>query len=80
MCLKSNLVDVLVTYSNLPKTRREVEMSAKIRVLKFIESVVHTRKRVSVLTHNLVKTAVVNAESQRAMNLSHKKRLASPAH
>jgi hypothetical protein len=43
----------------------------KNRVLKFVEGVIHTRKWVSVLTRNLVKTAVVNAPSKRAISLAH---------
>jgi hypothetical protein len=62
-CMKRSLVDVLITRSNLPKARREVEMSAKIRVLTFIECVIPTRKWVSVLTHNLVQPTAVNALS-----------------
>jgi hypothetical protein len=60
-CLKGSLVDVMITHSNLLEAKREVEISTKIRVLKFIESIIHTRKWVSVFTRNLVKTAVVNA-------------------
>jgi hypothetical protein len=48
-------------------------MSIKIRVLELIESVVHTRKWVSVLKRNLVNTAVVNAESKRAISFLHTK-------
>jgi hypothetical protein len=54
-------MDVLITHSNLPKSRREVDMRAKIHVLKFIEGVIHTRKWVSVVTRSLVKPTVVNA-------------------
>jgi hypothetical protein len=56
-------MDVMITNSNLLEARREVEMRVKIRVLEFIECVVHTRKWVSVLTPNLVKSTVVNAQS-----------------
>jgi hypothetical protein len=59
-------------HSNLQEGRPKVMMSVEIRVFKLIESVIHTRKWVGVLTRNLVKTAVVNAESKRAINLSHK--------
>jgi hypothetical protein len=52
---------------------REVEMSVKIRVLKFVEGVIHTRKWVSVRTRNLVKTAIVNAQAKRSIILAHKK-------
>jgi hypothetical protein len=63
----------MITHSNLPKTRGEVEMSVKVRVLKLIKCVVHTRKRVSVFTRNFIKAIVVNAQSKRAISLAHKK-------
>jgi hypothetical protein len=62
MCLKRSLVDVMITHSNLREARREVEISVKIRVLTFIECVIHTRKWVRVLTRNLVNSTVVNAQ------------------
>jgi hypothetical protein len=46
----------------------------KFRVLKFVEGVIDTRKWVSVLARNLVKTTVVDAQSKRAINLAHKKK------
>jgi hypothetical protein len=64
----------MVTHLNLAEARREVEIGVKIRVLEFVEGVVHTRKWVSVLTRNLVKTAVVNAQSKRAISLAHKEK------
>jgi hypothetical protein len=47
----------------LPEAKGEVEIEVcvKIRVFQFIKCVVHTRKRVSVLTRSLVKATVVNA-------------------
>jgi hypothetical protein len=65
-------VDFLITHSNLQEAKREVEMSVEIRVFNFVQGVIHTRKWVSVLTRNLVKTAVVNAKSKRAINLAKK--------
>jgi hypothetical protein len=63
----------MITNSTLPKAKREVEMNVKIRVLKFVEGVITMRKWVGVLTRNLIKTAVVNAQSKRAINFAHKK-------
>jgi hypothetical protein len=73
MCLKRSFVDVLVTYSNLPEAIREVDMGVKFRVLQPIEGFVHMRKWVGVLTRNFVKATVVNAQSKRAIGLTHKK-------
>jgi hypothetical protein len=74
MCLKRRLVDVFVTHSNLPEARGEVEVGVTVRVLKLIERVVvNTRKWVSIFTRNLVKATVVNAQTERAINLTHKK-------
>jgi hypothetical protein len=66
-------VNVLVTYSNLPKARGEVKMDAQIRVLQLIDGVIHSRKWVDVLKRNLVKAAVVNAQSKRANGFTNKK-------
>jgi hypothetical protein len=41
MGLKRWLVDVLITYSNLPKAKREVEMRVKSRVLKLRLGISH---------------------------------------
>jgi hypothetical protein len=57
MRVKGGLVDVFISL----EARGEVEMCVKIRVLEFIESVVHTRKWASVVTCNLIKATVVNA-------------------
>jgi hypothetical protein len=67
--MKGRLVNVLVTHSNLPEARGEVEVSVKVRVLKFVERVVHTRKWVSIFTRNFIKATVVNAQTQRAISL-----------
>jgi hypothetical protein len=61
MCLKYNLVVVIVTYSNVPQARREVEVGVKNRVLQLCEGVVNTRKWLGVLTRNFVKATAVNA-------------------
>jgi hypothetical protein len=71
--MKRRLVDVLITHSYLPKARGEVEMGVKVRVLKLIKRVVHTRKRVSIFTRNFIKGTVVNAQSKRTISLAHKK-------
>jgi hypothetical protein len=63
MGLKSRLMDVLITDAYLPEAKREIKMRVKIRVLKLIKRVVHTRKRVSVLTRNLVEATVVNSQT-----------------
>jgi hypothetical protein len=70
--LKRRLVDVLITHSNLLEAGGEVEMGVKVRVLKLIKRVVHTRKWVSVFTRNFIKATVVNAETERAISLAHK--------
>jgi hypothetical protein len=73
MCLKRYLMDVLIAHSDLPEARREVKMSAKMRVHKLIKGVIYTRKWIGVLTRNLVKFTVINAESQRAISFTHQK-------
>jgi hypothetical protein len=64
MGLKRRLVDVLITHSNFPGARGEVEMSVEVRVLKLIKRVVYTRKRVCIFTRNFIKATVLNAQSK----------------
>jgi hypothetical protein len=44
MCLKRCLVDVLITYLNLPKARREVKMGVEVCIHYLVEGVIHTRE------------------------------------
>jgi hypothetical protein len=60
---ESNLVDVLITLSDLPEANRETKMLVEIRVLTLIKCVVHTRKWEGVLTRNFVLSTVVNAQA-----------------
>jgi hypothetical protein len=62
--MKRRLMDILVSYSNLPEARGEVEMSVKACVFKLIECVVHTRKWVDIFTRNFIKATVVNAQTK----------------
>jgi hypothetical protein len=66
-------MDVLGTHSNLPEAGDEVEVCVEVRVFKLIKVVVHTRKSVSICTHNFIKATVVNAQTKRAISLAHKK-------
>jgi hypothetical protein len=61
VCVKRCLVEVLLTGSNLPKVRRQVEMGVKDCVLHLAKCVIHTRKWVSFLARNGIKATVANA-------------------
>jgi hypothetical protein len=56
-------MDILITHSNLPKARGEVEVGVKVYVLNLVQCVIHTRKRVSIFTRNLIKATVVNTQA-----------------
>jgi hypothetical protein len=73
-CLKRYLADVLVVYSNLPRAKGEVEMGVKVRVLQLVEGLIYAWKWVSVLTRNLIKATVVNAQLKRAIGFTRKQK------
>jgi hypothetical protein len=51
-----------LTHLNLPDSKRYVDVhGVKLRAVSIIEGVIHKRKWVGALTHNLVKNTVVNA-------------------